>query len=395
MLPLVPGKAIATSCMSIRCQKPWRSRPSFVYNQLIDIQRFFLLVLLQFFLWKLSHSSDKTFCTAVIVEFEEQSLLFQIKKLTMNHSLLSNGSYAIVHQNATQNISNTGSQQAQTLAVFVAIIVTNALGSVANFLLLLAMIRCPPLRKSSNSPLIMHCIAIDLYTTLVAAPSVIIPFYLGPTYPLPESVCRYQALYMYTAFCAGMVASCVVALHRLMATILPRHFHILTKQLAIVFVILLPWIVTIVIYIFPTLQIGTKIVRSPTSGGCVVIALKSSSLLVSTIFGYYLPTALMGVSYVIVLGKTSFEVYRKKTSQSLRRRLEISRMLFVSFLWHCLTVYPSVIIMTFFLKELIANYQLQLAVKWLGNSFSAVNPVSNVSLCGSDSINYRQQNNRG
>ena len=242
------------------------------------------------------------------------------------------------------------------------------------------MLRYPPLRKSSSSPLIMHCIIIDLYITLVAAPAVIIPFYLGPTYPLPESVCKYQSLYMYNAYAAGMVASCVVALHRLIATMLPNYFKLFTKRFAIFFMVILPWIVATLINIFPAIGVGTKIVRSPTSGGCVVVTLTGSSMLVASIFGYYLPTVLMGVAYVIVLGKTSYEVYyRKKVSRSLRRRLEISRMLFVSFLWHCLTVYPSVIIMTFYLKELIANYQLQLTIKWLGNSFSAVNPVREVS----------------
>ena len=93
-------------------------------------------------------------------------------------------------------------------------------------------------------------------------------------------------------------------------------------------------------------------------------------------FGYYLPTGLIGISYVTVLGKTSFDVYHRRGSRSLRRRLEISRMWFLSFLWHCITIYPAAILVTVFLKELIKNFELQLRIKWLGSSFSAVNPVS-------------------
>ena len=97
----------------------------------------------------------------------------------MNNPTFGNGSNTALHSSAFKSsMLETASQQAQTLALFIAIIVTNVLGAIGNILLLLTMLRYPPLRKSSSSPLIMHCIIIDLYITLVAAPAVIIPFYL-------------------------------------------------------------------------------------------------------------------------------------------------------------------------------------------------------------------------
>ena len=307
-------------------------------------------------------------------ELKDLSSTFGTLMWRMNNFTLSNTSRTITNLNTTTMRSTTASQNTETLTVYVAILLTNIFGAAANIILLLAMVRFPELRKSSGSALIMHCIIIDLYTTVVAVPSMIITSRIKAVYNLPESACKDQSLYLYIAYSATMYASCVVALHRLVATILPRHFSFLTKKSAIITMILLPWVVAFSINIFPALQIGVKIIKSP-SGGCEVVAIKASSLLWSTVFGYYLPTGLIGISYVIVLGKTSYDVYHRRGSRSLRRRLEISRMLFVSFLWHCITIYPAAILVSVFLKEIIKHLQLQLAIKWLGSSFSAVNPV--------------------
>ena len=43
-------------------------------------------------------------------------------------------------------------------------------------------------------PIIMHCIIIDLYTTVVAAPFIIITIQIGAVHNLPESACKYQSL---------------------------------------------------------------------------------------------------------------------------------------------------------------------------------------------------------
>ena len=290
----------------------------------------------------------------------------------MGENYSNNGSL----ENIIANHSKIVPQDAPHFAVFIGIMVTNFFGSAANIILLLAMIRCPPLRKSSSSALIMHCIIIDLCTTLLAMPSMMITSQIGAVYNLPETACKFQSLYVYIVFPLNMYASCILAIHRLIATIFPRKFDYFTKKPAIIFMIIFPWIVAFIIDVFPAFQIGSKVVKNLSgSGGCIVITTKRFSLIVSTIFGYYVPTILIGVSYVIVLCKTKYAVHRRRTSRSLRRRLEISRMLFVSFLWHCITIYPAMVFVTLFLKQFTEYQSLQLAIKWLGSSFSAVNPV--------------------
>ena len=293
----------------------------------------------------------------------------------MNRSVMDNFTHRITLQNTTMNSSLIASQNAQFLAVFIVVILTNFCGACLNILLLLAMIRSPQLRKSSSSALIMHCIIIDLYSTIVGIPASAITSQIGRDHRLPESACRYQTLYIYMPVSANMYAACVVALHRLIATILPRHFTLLTRKSAMIVMIVFPWIVAFTINIFPVLQIGIKMLPSPDGKSCSIVLINKSAVFLSTLFGYYIPTVLIGVSYVVVLGRTGYDAYRKRTSRSLRRRLEISRMLFVSFLWHCITVYPPAILLTVYLKEFAANYHLQLAIKWLSCSFSAVNPV--------------------
>ncbi|OQV19275.1 hypothetical protein BV898_06697 [Hypsibius exemplaris] len=94
-----------------------------------------------------------------------------------------------------------------------------------------------------------------------------------------------------------------------------------------------------------------------------------------TTFAYYVPTVIMGVSYFVVLVKTWITYQKKKSSRALQRRMEISWMLFVSFIWHCCTIYPFIIINAFFAKEFARSFTAQLFIRWLGNSYNAVNPV--------------------
>jgi hypothetical protein len=280
--------------------------------------------------------------------------------------------------NTTLTTSLMRLRDSQYLGWIITVLLTNTLGTLVNILLLLALVIHRPLRRSSSCALIAHCVVIDLYTTAVTVPTATIPVYLSATYNLPKHFCKYQSLFIFMAYGAGMYASSILAIHRLVATIFPRYFKVLTRKPIIACMIVLPWIVTMTLNVFPAVESGLKLSRANSSGGCSYISTRKNEngpIFLYTIFGTYFPTAVMGISYLIVLLKTSIDLRAKRVSQALRRRLEISRMLFLSFLWHCIAIYPIIILITFFPKELAANVPLLLVSRWMSNSFSAINPV--------------------
>ncbi|OWA50816.1 hypothetical protein BV898_15322 [Hypsibius exemplaris] len=266
---------------------------------------------------------------------------------------------------------------------FIATILTNGFGVVSNFIVLLALIVYKPLRRSSSSLLIIHCIVIDLYATAIAVPIDTIPLYLGPTWPLPPTFCKYQGLYLYITYAASQYASAVLAFHRLTAVICPLKFKIFTKRSAIVIMILTPWVISAIINIFPTAEVGLKVVPFKTYGlgGCTFALTPNTTIpkpfLLYTTASYYIPTFFMGICYSTVLLKTQREIRLKgqTASVALRRRFEISRTLFVSFLWLCASVYPINLVASFASRRFAADLSLMLFLRWLSTSFGCMNPI--------------------
>ncbi|OQV24799.1 hypothetical protein BV898_01391 [Hypsibius exemplaris] len=276
------------------------------------------------------------------------------------------------------NVTVVPDHSTQLLIWITAVLTIVSVGTVANILLLLAIAIHKPLRKSSSSALIAHCIAIDLYTTAVTVPTSTIPVYLGPGYYLPRDFCKYQPLFVVFVYPAGMYATCVVAIHRLIATLLPQFFPRFTKRRVIVILILIPWIMAMASDAFPTAGIGLTMQRLNATGSCSYVASGSNwySVLVFTLVTTYIPTAIMGVSYLMVFVKTFLDIrFRTANGPGIRRRLEISRTLFLSFIRHCISLYPLNILIAFFAKEFSANFGFQLGMRWLLNSFAAINPV--------------------
>ncbi|OQV16306.1 hypothetical protein BV898_09614 [Hypsibius exemplaris] len=269
---------------------------------------------------------------------------------------------------------NTSSSSSDLWWIF-GVMTTNTVGIFANILLLLAVIVHKPLRRSSSSALIIHCIAIDLYTTTVSVPSTTIPFYLGPTHQLPKDFCKYQPYIAYLAWVCGMDASSLLSLHRFVAALFPNQFPRFRKTAAIAGLIAAPWIASILINLFPTLEMGSRFIASSV-GGCTFVAGRGPSTVVTYMaLGYYLPTAVMGLNYTIVLTKTMLDVRRRPRSPALRRRLEITRTLWLSFVWHCMTIYPPAILTSTFPVLYASNRGFKMFLKWLGGSYSAINPV--------------------
>ncbi|OQV19450.1 hypothetical protein BV898_06441 [Hypsibius exemplaris] len=255
------------------------------------------------------------------------------------------------------------------------LLLTNAFGTVANILLLLAIAIHRPLRKTVSHILIAHCLVLDLASTIVSVPASVVQVYLPPH--LPAYFCRYEGLLVYGVNMAISWATTVIALQRLAAALLHRHFKtFMTTRGFLRAMLLFPWLVTAILVVFTTTETGLKIARLG-AGNCVIVSASNSStpVFVYTVFSRYLPTVLDGVSYLVVLTKTCGDLRRRPGSHSLQRRLELSRMLFLSFLWRCCTVYPSTVAISFFPAEYARNFAAQMATAFLWFSFGAIDPI--------------------
>lgn len=263
----------------------------------------------------------------------------------------------------------------QLLSWIVADLLSNSVGAVVNLILLLAFVIHAPLRHSSSFALIVHCVIIDLYTCTVAVPVGAIYLYLGAEYPRSREFCRYLPLWVYLIYPCEAWSTLFLALHRLAAALTPQHFAKLKTRPIITAMIVAPWCTTLCIVSWQTLP-GSQYTMVPgEAGGCVYFIGDRRAAFLSSLFGTYLPTALTGASYAIFLVKTFHDLQRREGSPALQRRMEISRTLMLSFLWHCVALYPAVIVVSVFSSAYNSNPALRLGIRWLLDSLSALNPV--------------------
>ena len=155
-----------------------------------------------------------------------------------------------------------------------------------------------------------------------------------------------------------------------------------TTKWALATMIVFPWLWNLIMNIFPIFEIGTKVAPAPQSGGCTFLSAGHSTSIFNT-FALYLPSVLMGLFYVMIMVQT-FSVLHCKTASSVnkkdavttKRRLEITQMLFVSFIWFCVSMYPLTFTLTFYPRQFSDNLTLHLVMRYLVASYSSLNPVN-------------------
>jgi 7 transmembrane receptor (rhodopsin family) len=284
------------------------------------------------------------------------------------------------------------------------VLITSFFGVLANTLLLLTSLLYREIRQTSSCPLIVHCIILDLYLSAVVAPVNCILAYLGPKQYLPPQFCRFFGLGFYSIYGVHVWAACVLAFQRLVATFSPHQYDRFTTRKAMIVMIALPWLLTIVTNLFPIFEIGTKVEKATFAGGCSFVTAGLSTSIYHT-FVMYLPSVLMGLFYVAILIRTAIGFYRKTSetgpgnsssksahTTALHRRFEISKMLFVSFLWFCVSSYPLTLALAFFQRHYTTNIGTQLVTRYLIASYSALNPVRRREITISKlSLTYRGQ----
>ena len=150
----------------------------------------------------------------------------------------------------------------------------------------------------------------------------------------------------------------------------------ITRNLTIL-ALVFPWFMGIVLNIsaVPGLGLQTK-----SFGGCLPSPATSKMMDLMVILGTYVPCTVIGMSYITVLIKAKMSLRRKPGDGGhhlvLLKRYEVSKMLFICFLWFCIANFPVPVTFAFFPVQYVSSPRTQLAFKGLQYVSSAVDPVS-------------------
>ena len=270
-----------------------------------------------------------------------------------------------------------------SLLLWVAIVLTiNVLGSVANIVTFIATLTYRPLRKFTSCFNLAHCILNDTFTCFIIEPGVVITLYLGSS--LPTNLCRWWGPIVYVTFFANNWAHAVLAISRFIAAVFPHEYKRLTTRNWTVFAILFPWIISLLLNVFPMAEIKSQYFLSTSWSACL-LGRSGDELRVAVItLGNYLPACIIGLCYSVILTNARSRL-RRRVGDVLRhgalvRRYEISRMLFLSFLWFCLSNFSTSLGSFLYPTTYSASPLTQLGLKGLQYVCSALNPVCTLSL---------------
>ena len=170
-------------------------------------------------------------------------------------------------------------------------------------------------------------------------------------------------------------------MHRLIATVFPGPFQTFASWKMTAGLIILPWVMAMTSATLTVLGIGSRSFQSTVTGGCSLVPNAPRGLLpASTVILAHVPMALMAASYIVILVKTCQSMRQSPGNRTLRRRLEISRTLFLTFVLQAATIYPPVVVMQWLPGELFTQVKVHLAIIWWVDSFAVINgPVRDYS----------------
>lgn len=312
--------------------------------------------------------------------------------ITDSHSVQNsnrNGTFQF-HSSTNLNVSRNTTFQGishGTYSLMVTVLVTNAIGVPANLLMLAAIVTYQPLRRSKGVALLIQCVVIDILLSAIVGPISSIILLLGPRHALPPMFCRLgYSLINYTIHPASLYAMAFTAVQRLCATLFPLAYRRLFTKKSIAAMILLPWLIAFTLSAFPAAAYQVQIVRSPPREvvSLVPVVSNGKTMLAYITMSIYLPTCVTCVAYVTLLLRSWLLLSLEKQNDgnnkgklhSLQHRLGITRGLFLSFLWHCLAIYPFALMVTFFPEILSTSSLTGTLFRWMTLSFATMNPVS-------------------
>ncbi|OWA50247.1 hypothetical protein BV898_14770 [Hypsibius exemplaris] len=275
----------------------------------------------------------------------------------------------------------------KSIVIWVAITLTlTVFGVAANAVILIATVKHPPLRRFSSCILLAHCVLIDLLTCIFLEPLVILTPYLGGFVAFPSNYCRIAGGPIMGSLFLTTWSHAVLAVSRFLAAVFPHQYRHFTRRPVQIAAIFLPWIIAVTLNAFPIAEWGIRYELGGVWAGCLLGTAADPLRGIIFILGVYIPCAVIGLSYAIVLIKVKLTVRRvvgdspggagnPSRRSALRRRYEVAKLLFLCFIWFCIGNFGVSTAGTYFSKAYAASPLTQLALKGLQYLSPSFNPI--------------------
>ncbi|OQV13701.1 hypothetical protein BV898_12095 [Hypsibius exemplaris] len=243
----------------------------------------------------------------------------------------------------------------QELTAWLAVTLTISFFGVANNLLLLRITLPTKVRKFGVGPLVVHFVVLNLLMCLVSFPSILfVVLAKRDGWPIAGSACYY----VHTIFTinVSMVnwSDAGLAVNRFVALYYPHRYRTCTSTPVNLAVILLSWIICVGFTVPFAVAVNAPGVAMSPLGLCTFSNSISRNYLAFTIS--YVPYAVSGVASLLILWKFVGHHLRLQrgtvapdataTCRTATRRLNMARMILVTFLWSGICALPTYIIGT-------------------------------------------------
>lgn len=263
------------------------------------------------------------------------------------------------------------------------------IGSLLTTLLIAAIITAQRGTRSGSKMLIIHLVIIDLAICLIHAPLNTITTVLGASVPLPSPWCAFIHFAFLVMLNVGQWSAAFLALNRLIATLAPHQYGKWSERRVVYIKFIVSWIVGVVLNFPPLVTVGGQYMAIPPWFGCGMRPDASPFKVWNVGVGVYVPLAIVWLSYLIIFLRSAWEnlminrrvgaegrAEQKGKSSAFRRRLAVSKMLFVSAVWYCLCYFPNALLITAYFEMYQRIPLIQLWLRLLFWCGFAGNPVS-------------------
>ncbi|GAV08357.1 hypothetical protein RvY_18065 [Ramazzottius varieornatus] len=186
------------------------------------------------------------------------------------------------------------------------------------------------------------------------------------------STWRYLASVRFILQYANYWCHCTLAIHRFLTMAFPHRSSLLRSNKVISTLLALPWAFSVVVNLFPTFSLFQLRYQPSVPWGGFTIGPQKVAVF-NAVFGVHIPGTVMGLCYTLSIIQAGYAVRNRQRRvgyglnaeglpstqmmRTVRRRWEISRVLFLTFVWYLLCTYP-VPILSLLHPEAIGTFPL-------------------------------------
>ncbi|OQV16913.1 hypothetical protein BV898_08919 [Hypsibius exemplaris] len=258
-------------------------------------------------------------------------------------------------------------------------------GAAAFLVLILGIASRRELHRGSGV-LIIHLLAVEFCMVSIHYPITntvtFIARYYGDPNLLRSLDCALIQFFMTTFQHAGNWASFFLAINRFFAILVPHRYRAISSSSAILGMILSSWAISLCCNLPLYFGVG-GVIGNTISGDCGLLKTSKIDYPFRAAFAYYIPLISLIIIYFTLFMRTNYirryrvavQIPTMSQLERARRRLSVTKMLFVSSVFYCLCYFPAPVIVTFFPSYSFNNRDAFLYIRMLVVCGYASNPV--------------------